>query len=82
MSLADFCNLGASLVGIGHRVEEEDPSRNPEKYGTMGRHAQKVVANPMFDSSVTNSELGVEPISVADGLTATIDWFRSEGKLT
>jgi dihydroflavonol-4-reductase len=82
MSLADFCNLGASIAGIDYRVENEDPASNPEKYGTMGKHAQKVVADPMFDSTVTKAELGVEPIAVADGLSSTVDWFRSAGKLT
>jgi nucleoside-diphosphate-sugar epimerase len=81
MSLAEFCNVGASIAGVEHRVEDEDPRSNPEKYGTMGQHAQKIVAEPLFDSSVTNAELGVEPTSLEDGLTATISWFRGLGKL-
>jgi dihydroflavonol-4-reductase len=81
MSLSAFCNLGASIAGVDHRVEEEDPASNPAKYGTMGQHAQRPVAQPLFDSSVTNEELGVQPSPLADGLRATIAWFRSLGKL-
>jgi dihydroflavonol-4-reductase len=81
MSLADFCNLGASIAGIDHRVENEDPSSNPEKYRTIGRHAQRVVADRRFDSSATNAELGVEPLPLEQGLTATIEWMRNLGRL-
>jgi dihydroflavonol-4-reductase len=82
MSLADLCNLAASIAGIPDRVENEDPGSDPKKYGTIGDHAQRVIAQPLFDSSVTNTELGVDPRPVAEGLTTTVEWFRSLGKLT
>ena len=81
LTLAELCNVAAEVGGIPIHVENVDPKSDPEKYGTIGDHAQRVMADPRFDASGTNEELGIEPAHVRDVLASTIEWFRRIGKL-
>lgn len=79
---ADFCNEAAEIAGVSARVIEIDPA-DPDApdVGPMRAFAERVYADPIFDASVTERELGVTPIARTEGLRQTVDWLRSVGEL-
>jgi dihydroflavonol-4-reductase len=80
-SLAAFCNLGAEIAGIRHRVREVDLSSGGTQIGSMAAFAKRQYADPVMDSSRTETLLGVQPRALRDGLETTVEWLRANGKL-
>jgi nucleoside-diphosphate-sugar epimerase len=66
------------------------PSDDPELIEVFGptlvaiaaRRAKEQVERKSLTESKTYKRLGYEPISLDDGLTRTIDWFREIGKIS
>jgi hypothetical protein len=82
-SIAEFCNQGAELAGVAHRVRDIDLS-DPDvpNIGTMRQFAERTYATPLIDCSGTTAELDYRPTPRAEALGTTIDWLRAVGKLT
>jgi dihydroflavonol-4-reductase len=82
-SIAEFCNQGAELAGVAHRVRDIDLS-DPDvpNIGTMRQFAERTYATPLIDCSGTTEELDYRPTPRAEALGTTIDWLRAVGKLT
>ena len=82
LSMAGFCNLAAELAGSPHRTltfDVDDPAA-PD-VGGMIVYARRQYSTPLFDDSRTVGELGIGPVSLEEGLTATVEWLRSLGKI-
>ncbi|CAN5343877.1 hypothetical protein BH09ACT10_BH09ACT10_27660 [soil metagenome] len=67
------------IAGVEHRVRAIDPTAPGSDIGTVKQFADRVVASPLVDCSETTKALGITPTPLADGVRATVDWFRSEG---
>ena len=80
-SLAAFCNLGAEIAGVSHRVTDVDPATAGTEFGTMTRLAERKIAHPMMDSSATGAALGIVPTALAEGLASTVAWLREQGRI-
>jgi nucleoside-diphosphate-sugar epimerase len=81
-SLAAFCNRGAELAGIPHRVQETDPKApGAVEIGTMRQFADRVYATPYFDDTATRRALDCEPTRLDEALARTIAWLRAEKRL-
>jgi dihydroflavonol-4-reductase len=81
-SIAEFCNQGAVIAGLGARVRDIDPAaEDAPDIGTMRQFAARTYATPLIDCSATTAELGYRPTPRAVGLRATIAWLRAVGKL-
>lgn len=78
-SIPKVCNMAAEIAGVEHRVRAIDPTAPGSDIGTMKQFADRVVASPLVDCSETTKALGITPTPLADGVRATVDWFRSEG---
>jgi dihydroflavonol-4-reductase len=88
VSIATACTRICELAGIDHRVEDVDPSDDPELAKVFGptliaiasKSATKGPARRVTDSK-TYKRLGYDPISLDDGLQATTEWLRAVGRL-
>jgi dihydroflavonol-4-reductase len=81
-SIAAFCNQGAEIAGVRHRVTDIDPfDPAAPNIGTMRQFAERVYATPLIDCSGTSAELDYSPTPRAEGLRATVRWLRDVGKL-
>ncbi len=86
-STAGGCNTICELAGVAHRVEDVDPRGRPElveMFGpTLTTIALKAAANPVSRGPTTKTRrrLGYAPVSLDDGLKATLQWFRRIGRL-
>jgi dihydroflavonol-4-reductase len=89
VSIANACNRVCRLAGLDHEVVDIEPSDDPELAKVFGPTlvaiAEKAaLARPdrrKLEDSKTFKRLGYSPISLDEGLTDTIDWFRANGKL-
>ncbi|HXQ61565.1 MAG TPA: NAD-dependent epimerase/dehydratase family protein [Acidimicrobiales bacterium] len=89
VSTAEACNRICRLAGIDHRVEDVEPSDDPELVRVFGPTllaiANKLASARPPRSSLTESKtykrLGYDPISLDDGLEATTRWLRQIGKV-
>jgi dihydroflavonol-4-reductase len=89
VSIANACNRVCRLVGLDHEVVDVEPSDDPalaEVFGpTLVAIAEKAAsARPdrrALEDSKTFKRLGYRPLSLDEGLTDTIAWFREIGKL-
>ena len=83
-SLPAFCNRFMEMAGINRRVAEidvSDPAALEGTYGSMVKYVHTSLPDPPHDPSVTTSDLGVEPASIKDGLSTTVDWLRAQGQI-
>ena len=80
-TLAQLCNVAAELAGVSHRVIDLDIASGGKQAGTMAKLAERKYADPIMNSTVTKTELGVAPIAVREGLARTVAWLRQNGKI-
>jgi nucleoside-diphosphate-sugar epimerase len=90
VSIATACTRICELAGIDHRVDDIDPSDDPDLAKVFGptlvaiaekaKSAGKGPARRLADSK-TYKRLGYDPISLDDGLRATTEWLREVGKI-
>jgi nucleoside-diphosphate-sugar epimerase len=89
VSIANACNRLCQLAGLDHRVEDIEPSDDPqlaEFFGpTLVAIAKKAATQAPSTRSLTDSKtykrLGYDPISLDRGLEATTVWLRQIGRL-
>ena len=89
VSIANACNRLCELAGLDHRVEDIEPSDDPqlvEFFGpTLVAIAQKAATQPTSTRSLKDSKtykrLGYDPVSLDMGLSLTTDWLRQIGRL-
>lgn len=84
VSIAEACNRLCELAGLEHRVEDVDPSDDPELaklFGpTLMAIAEKAATSGVrsrldLSESKTYKRLGYDPIALDDGLRITTDWL-------
>jgi dihydroflavonol-4-reductase len=88
VSIATACNRICELAGLRHRVEDIEPSDDPELAKVFGPTlvaiaAKAATARPVrrkLTDSKTYKRIGYDPISLDDGLRATTAWLREIGK--
>jgi len=79
---AAFLNVACEVAGVANRVREVaidpgDPAA-AERYGTtLVSLAQRRWPVPWFDNSYTRSQLGYDPLPLAEGLSETVRWMRA-----
>jgi nucleoside-diphosphate-sugar epimerase len=89
VSTAEACNRICALAGIDHRVDDVEPSDDPELLAVFGPTlmaiARKLASVPTPRRELTESKtykrLGYDPISLDDGLGRTAEWLRAIGKI-
>jgi dihydroflavonol-4-reductase len=89
VSTAEACNRICGLAGLGHRVEDIEPSDDPELVRTFGPTLLAIayklasVQPPRLTLTETKTykRLGYNPISLDDGLRITTGWLRDIGKI-
>ncbi len=86
-STAGACNRICELAGVDHRVEDIDPTGQPELAEVFGPTlmaiALKAAADPEPRSpgTKTRERLGYDPVSLDQGLKATVQWLAAVGRL-
>lgn len=86
-STAGGCNTICALAGVAHRVEDVDPIGRPELVEVFGPTlmaiANKAAADPGWrgPTTKTRQRLGYAPVSLADGMNATLRWFKRIGRI-
>jgi dihydroflavonol-4-reductase len=89
VSTAAACNRICQLAGLDHRVEDIEPSDDPELARTFGPTLLAIAyklasARPprlTLTETKTYKRLGYDPISLDDGLRITTGWLRDIGKI-
>jgi nucleoside-diphosphate-sugar epimerase len=81
-SIAEFCNEGARIAGLGHRVQDLDPrsTAGPE-LGTFAQFGERRYASPLVDCAETTRTLGYAPTARPVALERTVRWLRENGVL-
>ncbi len=88
VSIAQACSRICQLAGIDHRVEDIDPTGQPELAEVFGptlvaiatKAAEERPSRRPLAESKTYKRLGYDPVSLDEGLTATTTWLRALGK--
>jgi dihydroflavonol-4-reductase len=86
-SIPFFCNRAAEIAGSPHRVRAvpvedlEDPEVAARFGPSLVALARRRFPEPWFVNDLTRDRLGYRPISLAEGLTRTIEWMEKEGLL-
>jgi dihydroflavonol-4-reductase len=84
-TMAGYANRACEIAGVRPRVKEipKDHMDSPEivaKFGpTMPIMVKSGSPDPLFDSSMTERELGYVPTSIERGFPTTIDWLGRNG---
>jgi dihydroflavonol-4-reductase len=92
VSIANACNRLCELAGLAHRVEDVEPSDDPELAKVFGPTLVAIAAGaaaagkstrarPLRDTK-TFKRLGYDPISLDDGLRRTTEWLRQIGRIS
>ena len=87
MSIAEACNRACALAGVAHRVEDVEPSDDPQLSETFGPTlvaiATKARADPRARpaASRTAARLGYVPTPLDDGLLEFIGWLKAIGRI-
>jgi nucleoside-diphosphate-sugar epimerase len=89
VSIANACNRMCRLAGLDHEVVDVLPSDDPELAQVFGptlvaiaeKAARQRPERKSLEDSKTFKRLGYSPISLDDGLTTTLEWFRAIGRL-
>ena len=91
VSIANACNRLCELAGLDHRVEDIEPSDDPELAEIFGPTLVAIAAGaaaagksgrsrPLTETK-TYKRLGYDPISLDDGLRLTTAWLRQIGRI-
>lgn len=88
VSIAAACSRICELAGMDHRVEDIDPTDQPELAEVFGptlvaiatKAATERPSRRRLVDSKTYKRLGYDPISLDAGLRATTEWLRELGK--
>lgn len=88
VSIAEACSRICELAGVDHRVEDVDPSDDPELARLFGptlmaiaiKAASEAPAPRNLFESKTHKRLGYDPVSLDDGLRLTTEWLRDLGR--
>jgi nucleoside-diphosphate-sugar epimerase len=91
VSIASACNRLCELAGLDHRVEDVEPSDDPELARVFGPTLVAIAAGvaavgrsrralPLRETK-TFKRLGYDPISLDDGLGKTTEWLRQIGRI-
>jgi dihydroflavonol-4-reductase len=89
VSTADASTRMCRLAGIDREVIDVEPSDDPELLKVFGptliaiakKAARQTPERKNLEDSKTYKRLGYSPISLDDGLAATLAWFRAVGKV-
>jgi dihydroflavonol-4-reductase len=89
VSIAEACSRICELAGLDHRVDDVEPSDDPELARVFGptllaiasKAASDRPVRPDLTESKTYKRLGYDPISLDNGLRVTTEWLREIGKL-
>jgi dihydroflavonol-4-reductase len=89
VSIATACNRMCHIAGLEHEVVDVEPSDDPELAEVFGptlvaiaKKAERgTPERKSLEDSKTYKRLGYSPISLDDGLTATLEWLRAIGKV-
>ena len=89
VSIAEACNRICELAGLDHRVDDIEPSDDPELAKVFGPTLVAIAAKAASERPVrrqlteskTYKRLGYDPISLDEGLTLTTGWLRRIGKV-
>ncbi|MHB8466573.1 MAG: NAD-dependent epimerase/dehydratase family protein [Acidimicrobiales bacterium] len=87
MSVAEACNRACALAGVAHRVEDVEPSADPELAATFGPTLVSIATKPRADprqrtaESKTAARLGYVATPLDDGLLELIGWLKAVGRL-
>lgn len=89
VSIADACNRMCRLAGLDHHVVDVVASDDPELVEVFGPTLVAVAKQALgetperkrLEESKTYKRLGYSPISLDEGLAATLEWFRVIGRL-
>jgi dihydroflavonol-4-reductase len=90
VSIAEACTRICELAGIDHRVDDIDPSDDPELAKVFGPTLVAIAekaksagtgSTRRLADSKTYKRLGYDPISLDDGLRVTTEWLREVGKI-
>jgi len=92
VSIANACNRLCELAGLDHRVEDIEPSDDPELAKVFGPTLVAIAAGaaaagksgrrakPLTETK-TYKRIGYDPISLDDGLRQTTEWLRQIGRI-
>ncbi|MGD0312468.1 MAG: NAD-dependent epimerase/dehydratase family protein [Acidimicrobiales bacterium] len=88
VSTAEACSRICELAGLDHRVEDIEPSDNPELARVFGPTLVAIATKAAADRPVRRSlaesktykRLGYDPITLDEGLRRTSEWLRALGK--
>jgi dihydroflavonol-4-reductase len=89
VSTANACNRMCRIAGLDHEVVDVEPSDDPELAKVFGptlvaiakKAARGTPERQRLEDSKTFKRLGYSPISLDEGLTTTLEWFRAIGKV-
>jgi dihydroflavonol-4-reductase len=89
VSTADASTRMCRLAGIDREVIDVEPSDDPELLKVFGptliaiakKAAKQTPERKNLEDSKTYKRLGYSPISLDEGLAATLAWFRAIGKV-
>ncbi len=90
MSVAEAGSLICALAGLDRRVEDVEPSDDPELVRVFGptllaiaskSAAERPIRTPLAQSK-TYKRLGYQPITLEDGFRHTLSWLRDIGKIS
>ena len=89
VSIAAACNRICEMAGLEHRVKDIDPSDDPELARVFGPTLVAIASKADSDrperrslvESKTYKRLGYDPISLDEGLSATVAWLRAIHKI-
>ncbi len=89
VSIAEACSRICRLAGVDHRVEDVDPSDDPDLARVFGPTLMAIAAKAASETppprnlleSKTHKRLGYHPVSLDEGLRLTIGWLRDLGRL-
>jgi dihydroflavonol-4-reductase len=87
MSIAAACNRACALAGVTHRVEDVEPSMDPELAETFGPTLMAIATDARADPSErparskTTDRLGYVATPLDDGLLELIGWLKEIGRL-
>ena len=89
VSTAEACNRMCRVAGLDHHVVDVEASDDPELAKVFGptlvaiakKAARSSPERKNLEDSKTYKRLGYSPISLDEGLTTTLGWFRAIGKV-
>ena len=86
ISIAECCNRLCALAGVDHRVQDLEPSDDPELIAAFGPTLVAIAAKqsstgPGAGQPRTADRLGYDPTSLDDGLAQLLAWLRGLGQI-